>query len=187
MEVETNSNFIPICNFIKKNGEHCKKRPNNNTGYCNVHSTNKQHDISRLTDDDTISQSSIKSSVKSSVKSFKSHHSNKLEPKNYDVSDDETKMFNYIDRYFQKHYIRCRALEQMKGEPKSKSSFDLTTLLTIGGMSLAPMLLSKFNNKNLCNNNIDNASSYKRENRVDEKCQTDDRKNTTQAGESESK
>ena len=66
-------------------------------------------------------------------------------------------VFKCMDQYFEEHNKRNDLLKDFGGgKKKSSSSFDMNTILGIGGVSLLPLLTKFLNNQNNQNNNISN-------------------------------
>ncbi len=69
-------------------------------------------------------------------------------------------IFKCIDEYFEEHQKRQDYLKSFKKGDDKKGGMDMNMLLSIGGMSLLPML-GKFIQNNMPNTNINNGSNIK--------------------------
>lgn len=142
------------CQFVFKNHKVCNK-PCDDNEFCKKHQPKEDSPDTKPQDDATIIESEISFETLSddAIVNVKGH---------MDIKKFEH--YKYIDQYFEDHYKRCKTLECV-GKDSKKSSFDMSTLMMVGGMTLLPLLMKQFGGanfdpKNLSRfNNIDNATN----------------------------
>ena len=138
METEINTE---LCQKILKNGKQCKKKPCKGIALCSTHHHLNDEKNSVVSSNLSSEEMDTKLSIVSS--------------KNNDDDQSVHRLYAVIDSYFENHYKRCKILSCLKDEKKT-SSFDLSSILTVGLMSIAPLLIKNFspNINNATHNNI---------------------------------